>query len=106
MAKAVADVEKLEKRPEKRAEKGDGGGDGRKPEWLTQGVGWFPRKLGQLKTFFSEVRTELKKVTWPSKKEVYATTVVVIVTTLFFGFYLWLLDVGLSWLYEHTVGKL
>ena len=102
MAKAVADVKKLEKR----AEKGAGGGEGRKPEWLTEGLGWAPRKLAELKTFFSEVRTELKKVTWPSRKEVYATTVVVIVTTLFFGFYLWLLDIGFSWLYEHSVGKL
>jgi preprotein translocase SecE subunit len=76
------------------------------PTWLSTGLGWFPRKLNELRTFFVEVRSELKKVTWPSKKEVYATTVVVIATTLFFGFYLWLLDVGLSWLYEHTVGKL
>jgi preprotein translocase SecE subunit len=102
MAKAVADINKLEKR----SEKGDDGGENRKPEWLTQGMGWGPRKFAELKAFFIEVRTELKKVTWPSRREVYATTVVVIVTTLFFGFYLWLLDVGLSWLYEHTVGRL
>jgi len=102
MAKAVADVKKIEKR----AEKGDDGGEGHKPEWLGEALGWAPRKWTELRTFFSEVRTELKKVTWPSRKEVYATTVVVIVTTLFFGFYLWLLDVGFSWLYEHTVGKL
>jgi preprotein translocase SecE subunit len=101
MAKAVADVNKIEKR----SEKGDDG-ENRKPEWLTQGMGWGPRKFAELKAFFTEVRTELKKVTWPSRREVYATTVVVIVTTLFFGFYLWLLDVGLSWLYEHTVGRL
>ena len=29
---------------------------------------------------FSEVRDELGRVTWPSRKEVYATTVVVILT--------------------------
>ena len=57
-------------------------------------------------TFLQQVRAEGTKVTWPSRKEVYATTIVVIVTTLFFGFYLWALDIGLSWLYEHTVGKL
>ena len=75
------------------------------PSWGAGPVGWVTGKFRELKTFFSEVRSELKKVTWPSRREVYATTVVVIVTTLFFGFYLWLLDVGLSWLYEHTVGK-
>ena len=72
-------------------DKGEGGSAG-PPAWLT----WAPRKLGELKTFFAEVRSELKKVTWPSKKEVYATTLVVIVTTIFFGFYLYGLDLLLS----------
>ena len=42
--------------------------------------------------FLSEVRNELKRVTWPSQKEVYATTVVVILTSLFFGLYLFAID--------------
>ena len=83
----------------------DEAGSAGPPAWLSGPAGWGPRKFQELKTFFSEVRSELKKVTWPSKKEVYATTIVVIVTTLFFGFYLWFIDLGLSWLYEHTVGK-
>src|SRR5215208_7174849 len=53
------------------AVKDEGGGENRKPEWLTQGMGWGPRKFAELKSFFTEVRTELKKVTWPSKREVY-----------------------------------
>jgi len=44
------------------------------------------------RTFLTEVRNEMKRVTWPSQKEVYATTVVVIVTSAFFGLYLWGLD--------------
>ena len=52
-------------------------------------TGWF----GNLRTFLGEVRNELKRVTWPSQKEVYATTVVVILTSIFFGLYLWGLDV-------------
>jgi len=46
--------------------------------------------------FLSEVRNELKRVTWPSRKEVYATTVVVILTSLFFGLYLFVLDYGVN----------
>ena len=46
--------------------------------------------------FLSEVRNELKRVTWPSQKEVYATTVVVILTSAFFGLYLWGLDLALN----------
>ena len=98
MAKAVADAKKIEKRA--------GGGDDGGNTWISEGLGWFPRKVQQVKTFFSEVKSELKKVTWPSRKEVYATTIVVIVTTLFFGFYLWLLDVGFSWIYTNTIDRL
>ena len=46
--------------------------------------------------FFSEVRNELKRVTWPSQKEVYATTVVVILVSIFFGLYLFALDFGID----------
>ncbi|MDA2935485.1 preprotein translocase subunit SecE [Acidobacteria bacterium AH-259-D05] len=45
-----------------------------------------------LVTFYGDVKTELRKVTWPSKKEVYGTTLVVIVTVFFFGIYLFAVD--------------
>ena len=51
-------------------------------------TGWW----GNSRTFLTEVRNELKRVTWPSKKEVYATTFVVILTSVFFGVYLYALD--------------
>ncbi len=59
-------------------------------------IGWVPRKLTEGRSFLSEVRSELKKVTWPSRKEVYSTTLVVIATSIFFGFYLWGLDLAMS----------
>jgi preprotein translocase subunit SecE len=49
-------------------------------------------RFERARLFLSEVRNELKRVTWPSQKEVYATTVVVILTSLFFGIYLFLID--------------
>ncbi|RPJ54135.1 MAG: preprotein translocase subunit SecE [Acidobacteria bacterium] len=52
--------------------------------------------------FYGDVKTELKKVTWPTKKEVYGTTVVVIVTVFFFGFYLALVDLLLSYGVTHV----
>jgi preprotein translocase subunit SecE len=48
------------------------------------------------RTFLGDVRGELRKVTWPSRKEVYATTVVVILTSIFFGTYLYALDLILN----------
>ncbi len=49
-------------------------------------------RIERARLFLSEVRNELKRVTWPSRKEVYATTVIVILVSIFFGLYLWTLD--------------
>ena len=53
-------------------------------------------RLERARLFLSEVRNELKRVTWPSQKEVYATTVVVILTSIFFGVYLFVVDYGVN----------
>jgi preprotein translocase subunit SecE len=59
---------------------------------------------GTFKTFLTEVRNELKRVTWPSRKEVYATTLVVILTSIFFGLYLFavdgLLNISIQWIFK------
>jgi preprotein translocase subunit SecE len=44
------------------------------------------------KSFLSDVRTELRHVTAPSRKEVQATTVVVIITVALFGVFFFLTD--------------
>lgn len=55
---------------------------------------WYKR----FPNFLKEVRAEVRKVTWPSRNEVYSTTIIVILATFFFGFYLYFMDVILSWL--------
>ncbi|MFZ0684685.1 MAG: preprotein translocase subunit SecE [Terriglobales bacterium] len=50
----------------------------------------------RIKAFYSDVRTEMKKVTSPSRKEVQATTTVVIITVFLFAFYFWLVDLAIS----------
>ena len=49
-------------------------------------------RFERMRLFLSEVRNELKRVTWPSQAEVYATTVVVILVSIFFGLYLFTID--------------
>jgi preprotein translocase subunit SecE len=44
------------------------------------------------KQFYSDVRSEMKKVSWPGRQEVVGTTIVVIVAVFFFGLYLGLVD--------------
>ncbi len=52
--------------------------------------------IGQVRDFFREVRIELKKVTWPSRKETIAATGMVIILSVLVAFFLGLLDIGLS----------
>ncbi len=44
------------------------------------------------KSFYNDVRTEMKKVTTPSRKEVQGTTTVVIITVFLFGLYFCMID--------------
>ena len=62
--------------------------------------GWWT----STRAFLTEVRNEMRRVTWPSRSEVYATTVVVILTSVFFGLYLWGLDLAFDrmvrWIFQ------
>jgi preprotein translocase subunit SecE len=62
-------------------------------------------RFERARLFLSEVRNELKRVTWPSQKEVYATTVVVIATSVFFGVYLFALDSLLLTIFQWVLRK-
>jgi preprotein translocase subunit SecE len=55
-------------------------------------TGWW----GRSRRFLAEVRNETGRVTWPSRKEVYATTIVVVLTSVFFGVYLYSIDLILD----------
>ncbi len=61
---------------------------------MSDKVRWYKK----LKNFLRDVKSELKKVTWPSRPEVTNTTVVVIVATVVIGFYLFFWDIVASWL--------
>jgi preprotein translocase subunit SecE len=48
------------------------------------------------KQFYLDVRSEMKKVSWPSRDEVFGTTVIVVASVFFFGIYLGLIDAVLA----------
>ncbi len=56
----------------------------------------FFEKLGKwfkgIIEFLKDTRKELHNVSWPSRREVTGTTIVVIVSVFFFGFYLYVAD--------------
>ena len=66
----------------------------------TEGGGGIRGWWDNSRSFLTEVRNEMRRVTWPSRKEVYATTIVVILTSVFFGVYLFALDAILLKAYE------
>jgi preprotein translocase subunit SecE len=59
----------------------------------------------RVKTFYNDVRTEMRKVTTPSFKDVQATTTVVIITVFLFGLYFWAVDntigSGINYLFKY-----
>ena len=60
--------------------------------------GRSPLKLPQfsyatrIREFYHAVKLEMSKTTWPTRTEVWSTTVVVLLAIVFFGFYLWGVD--------------
>jgi len=59
--------------------------------------------VDKVRQFLREVRIELKKITWPGRKETIASTVVVIVIVLISGVYLGVVDMILSRLIRFIV---
>ena len=58
--------------------------------------GWPQRA----KNYIEGLRMEMRRVTWPSRKQVRATTAVVIITVFIFGVYFavvdWILNLGMT----------
>jgi preprotein translocase subunit SecE len=52
--------------------------------------------VDQALQFLREVKVELKKVAWPSRKQAMGSTIVVIMLVLLVSFFLGIVDVGLS----------
>ena len=53
---------------------------------------WFARTWGKVKKFFRELRSELKKVVWPTREQVTKNTLVVAGCSAFVGVLIWLFD--------------
>ena len=63
------------------------------------------RRLGaSLRRNIDEAWSELKKVTWPTRKETQAATLVVVVTVIIAAMLLGLFDMVWSWLTDRIYG--
>ncbi len=58
--------------------------------------------LEEKPSFFQEMRQEIKKISWPSKQEVVQSTKVVIFSTFFLGFSVYLVDLFVKGVLDST----
>jgi preprotein translocase subunit SecE len=63
-----------------------------------------PAFIAKSLQFLREVKVELKKVTWPSRKEAAASTLVVIILVMIISAFLGIVDMGLSNLIRFVLG--
>ena len=53
---------------------------------------WCKRTWGRVRKYFRELRSELKKVVWPTPKQVAKNALVVVACVVVFGVFIWLFD--------------
>ena len=53
---------------------------------------WLKRTWGAIRRYFRELRSELKKVTWPTPQQVVKNTLIVLACVLVVGLFIWLFD--------------
>ena len=58
----------------------------------------------RIKRFLKETQMEMAKVTWPTRKELVSSTIVVVILSVFFAIYLGLVDGLLTIIYRYLVG--
>jgi len=54
--------------------------------------------------YLNEVKGELKKVTWPSRNDLYKTTIAVVISSITFGLYLFIVDWVFSEIIQRVIG--
>ena len=53
---------------------------------------WFKRTWDNTKRYFRELRSELKKVVWPTHQQVLKNAAIVVGCVLVVGIFIWLFD--------------
>ncbi len=67
-----------------------------------QSTNWLIRRLQTWRQFFHDVKLEMRRVTWPTRQDVYGTTLVTVLVVFFFGYFLW----GTNWVLSYLVDSL
>ncbi len=62
-----------------------------------------PKKKTSPGQFFSQVRAEGRKITWPSRKETWITSVMVFIMVLIASIFFWIVDTGLGFAFRYII---
>ena len=61
---------------------------------VSKPLGW----IANVRQFWREVVQEMKKVSWPTRTEVFNTTIITVVVVIFFALFLWASDIALAYM--------
>lgn len=61
--------------------------------------------FGKLGRYFRDVKAEMKKVTWPSRKEVMSSTLIVVVSVIIFAVVIGLFDAAVVGVLKSIIGN-
>lgn len=65
---------------------------------------WFKRTWKKIAKYFRELRSELKKVVWPTPQQVLKNTLVVAACVLVVGVFIWMFDYVARILIDALIG--
>ena len=65
---------------------------------------WFKRTLSGIARYFRELKSELKKVVWPTPKQVLKNALIVVACVLVVGVFIWLFDFVANALIDGLIG--
>ncbi|GIW22389.1 MAG: hypothetical protein KatS3mg068_1396 [Candidatus Sericytochromatia bacterium] len=63
------------------------------------------KSFDDLKVYFKESFSELKKIHWPTRRQAFGETIVVIITVIFFSILVLLFDTILSWIFSYILNS-
>lgn len=70
---------------------------------VTFALAWRFGWLARITAYIRETREELRKCTWPSREELWGSTVLVMVATALLGIFTVVVDIGMAWLVASVV---
>ncbi|MFN8011801.1 MAG: preprotein translocase subunit SecE [Holophagaceae bacterium] len=59
--------------------------------------------IATIKQQTKDLFAELQRVDWPNREKVVSSTVTVVAISIFIGLFLWLADLGLTWVMQRVL---